>query len=85
MCFPRYHSGTTPAEVVTPWRLAHLTRLRRVRDRIGADQASPLEVDVLARGTPMSPGYLSREFERAYGQTPHEYLITRRDDHRRQR
>ncbi len=55
-----------------------LARLRRVRDRIDREHARPLDVDALARGAGMSAGHLSREFRRAYGESPYSYLMTRR-------
>jgi AraC-like DNA-binding protein len=62
----------------TPERLADLAALRRVRDRIDREYASPLNVDALARGINISSGHLSREFKRAYGEAPYSYLMTRR-------
>ena len=59
-------------------RLADLARLRRVRDRIDREYAQPLDVEALARGAHMSAGHLSREFRRAYGESPYSYLMTRR-------
>ncbi|MET8089383.1 helix-turn-helix transcriptional regulator [Micromonospora sp. NPDC005220] len=59
-------------------RLADLARLRRVRDRIDRQYASPLDVEALARGAHMSAGHLSREFRLAYGESPYSYLMTRR-------
>jgi AraC-like DNA-binding protein len=64
-----------PAEVQ---RLSDLARLRRVRDRIDREYAQPLDVEALARGVHMSAGHLSREFRRAYGESPYSYLMTRR-------
>lgn len=58
--------------------LRDLARLRRVRDRIDRDYAQPLDVERLARGAHMSAGHLSREFRRAYGESPYSYLMTRR-------
>jgi AraC-like DNA-binding protein len=55
-----------------------LVRLRRVRDRIDRDYAQPLDVEALARGVHTSAGHLSREFKRAYGESPYSYLMTRR-------
>lgn len=60
------------------WRLEDLVRLRRVRDRIDRDYAQPLDVEALARGAHWSAGHLSREFRRAYGESPYSYLMTRR-------
>ena len=59
-------------------RLRDLARLRRVRDRIDREYAQPLDVEALARGAHMSAGHLSREFRRAFGESPHAYLLTRR-------
>jgi AraC-like DNA-binding protein len=58
--------------------LSDLARLRRVRDRIDREYAQPLDVEALARGEHMSAGHLSREFRRAYGESPYSYLMTRR-------
>jgi AraC-like DNA-binding protein len=59
-------------------QLQDLARLRRVRDRIDREYAQPLDVEALARGVHMSAGHLSREFRRAYGESPYSYLMTRR-------
>ena len=59
-------------------RLRDLARLRRVRDRIDREYAQPLDVEALARDAHMSAGHLSREFRRAYGESPYSYLMTRR-------
>ena len=58
--------------------LGDLARLRRVRDRIDREYAQPLDVEALARGAHMSAGHLSREFRRAFGESPYSYLMTRR-------
>jgi transcriptional regulator GlxA family with amidase domain len=67
-----------PAPPVDPQRLRDLRLLRRVRDRMDRDHAEPLDVEALARGVGMSAGHLSREFKRAYGESPYSYLMTRR-------
>jgi AraC-like DNA-binding protein len=59
-------------------RLRDLAQLRRVRDRIDREYAQPLDVEALAQGAHMSAGHLSREFRRAYGESPYAYLMTRR-------
>jgi AraC-like DNA-binding protein len=59
-------------------RLEDLARLRRVRDRIDREYAEPLDVEALARGAHMSAGHLSRQFRRAYGESPYSYVMTRR-------
>jgi len=59
-------------------RLRDLRLLRRVKDRIDRDYAQPLDVEALAQGAHLSAGHLSREFKRAYGESPYSYLMTRR-------
>jgi AraC-like DNA-binding protein len=69
------HVTSRPAEAE---HLRDLARLRRVRDRIDREYAQPLDVEALARGAHMSAGHLSREFRRAFGESPYSYLMTRR-------
>jgi AraC-like DNA-binding protein len=59
-------------------RLRDLRLLRQVKDRIDRDYAEPLNVEALAHGVHMSAGHLSREFKKAYGESPYSYLMTRR-------
>jgi AraC-like DNA-binding protein len=59
-------------------QLRDLALLRRVRDRIDREYTQPLNVEALARGVNISAGHLSREFKRAYGESPYSYLMTRR-------
>jgi transcriptional regulator GlxA family with amidase domain len=59
-------------------RLRDLALLRRVRDRMDREYAQPLDVEALAVGVNLSAGHLSREFKRAYGESPYSYLMTRR-------
>lgn len=42
------------------------------------EYAQPLNVEALAAGVHLSAGHLSREFRRAYGESPYSYLMTRR-------
>jgi len=65
-------------ETLSEPHLGDLVRLRRVRDRIDREYAQPLDVEALARDAHMSPGHFSREFRRAYGESPYSYLMTRR-------
>lgn len=58
--------------------LRELAQLRRVRDRIDREYATPLDVEALARGVHMSAGHFSRQFRLAYGESPYSYLMTRR-------
>jgi AraC-like DNA-binding protein len=52
--------------------------LLRAKDLIDARYFEPLQVPVLARAACLSPAHFSREFRRAFGETPHQYLLTRR-------
>jgi AraC-like DNA-binding protein len=57
----------------------HPTRhLLRARDLIDARYHSPLDVPALARAAHMSEAHFSRAFRAAFGETPHQYLLTRR-------
>src|SRR6185369_6899556 len=47
-------------------------------DLIDARYRDPLDVPALARAAHLSPAHFSREFRRAFGSTPHQYLLTRR-------
>jgi AraC-like DNA-binding protein len=52
--------------------------LLRAKDLIGARYREPLDVPTLARAARLSPAHFSREFRRVFGETPHQYLLTRR-------
>jgi len=52
--------------------------LLRAKDLIDARDAEPLDVAEIARAARLSPAHFSREFRRAFGETPHQYLLTRR-------
>ncbi|MHB8242690.1 MAG: helix-turn-helix transcriptional regulator [Solirubrobacteraceae bacterium] len=58
--------------------LANLAHLRRARDLMDREFASPLDVPALARAALMSTAHFSRQFRAAYGETPYAYLMTRR-------
>jgi AraC-like DNA-binding protein len=52
--------------------------LLRAKDLIDARYREPLDVRALARAAHLSPAHFSREFRRVFGETPHQYLLTRR-------
>ena len=57
----------------------HPTRhLMRAKDLIDARYFEALDVKALARAARLSPAHFSREFRRAFGESPHQYLLTRR-------
>lgn len=63
---------------MTPQELANLAHLRRARDLIDRHYARPLDVPTMAVGALMSAAHFSRQFKAAYGETPYNYLMTRR-------
>jgi AraC-like DNA-binding protein len=52
--------------------------LLRARDTIDARYREQLDVRYLAQVAHASPAHFIREFKRAFGETPHQYLLTRR-------
>jgi AraC-like DNA-binding protein len=52
--------------------------LLRARDLADARYPEPLDVGDLARAAGLSRAHFSREFRRAFGESPHAYLLTRR-------
>ena len=53
----------------------HLLRVRDLIDRAYAEQ---LDISALARSASVSTAYFSRSFKAAFGETPHQYLMSRR-------
>lgn len=61
--------------------MAHVPPARhllRARDLADARYFEPLGVDDLAAAAGLSRAHFSREFRRAFGDSPHAYLLTRR-------
>jgi AraC-like DNA-binding protein len=52
--------------------------LVRAKDLVDARYPEPLGVEDLARAAGLSRAHFSREFRRAFGESPHAYLLTRR-------
>ena len=52
--------------------------LLRAKDLADARYFEPLDVDALAGAAGLSRAHFSREFRRAFGESPHGYLLTRR-------
>lgn len=53
-------------------------RLPRARDLMNRAYAEPLDVWLIARGVGVSRAHFARTFNRAFGETPHRYLMSRR-------
>ena len=52
--------------------------LLRAKDLIDARYADPLDTKALAKQAHCSEAHFVRSFKRAFGETPHQYLLTRR-------
>ena len=66
----RHHEGVN----ATP--LAR--HLLRARDLVDSRYSDPLDLDALARAAHVSRRHFSRSFRETFGETPHQYLLTRR-------
>jgi AraC-like DNA-binding protein len=74
MTFMRAGHGITQRMAFVP----PARHLLRAKDLADARYAEPLDVDDLARAAGLSRAHFSREFRRAFGDSPHQYLLTRR-------
>jgi AraC-like DNA-binding protein len=70
---PPFDPRFKPLKPVPPAR-----HLLRAKDLIDARYREPLDVPTLARAARLSPAHFSREFRRVFGESPHQYLLTRR-------
>ena len=70
---PPFDPRFRPIKAVPPAR-----HLLRAKDLMDARYREPLDVPTLARAARLSPAHFSREFRRAFGESPHQYLLTRR-------
>ena len=63
---------------MTPQELKTLVLLRGAKDLMDREYARPLDVPTMATKALMSPAHFSRQFRAACGETPYNYLMTRR-------
>jgi AraC-like DNA-binding protein len=63
---------------MTPERRQELVLLRRARDLIDRRFAEPLDVPAIAAAVHLSAAHFSRRFRAVYGESPYQYLMTRR-------
>jgi AraC-like DNA-binding protein len=52
--------------------------LRRAKDLVDRSYAQPLDVAALARHAHLSPAHFARRFKEAFGESPHQYVLSRR-------
>lgn len=52
--------------------------LLRARDLADVRYAEPIRVADMARAAGLSPSHFSRAFRQTFGESPHQYLLTRR-------
>jgi AraC-like DNA-binding protein len=52
--------------------------MMRAKDLVDARYGDPLSVQDMARAAGLSKAHFSREFKRTFGESPHQYLLTRR-------
>lgn len=57
---------------------SEVAHLRRAKDLVDRSYSQPLDVAALARTAHVSPAHFSRRFKKAYGETPYQYVLTRR-------
>jgi AraC-like DNA-binding protein len=67
--------ATRIERAMTAREVAHL---RRAKDLVDRSYAEPLDVEALARRAHCSPWHFSRRFKEAFGETPHQYVLSRR-------
>jgi AraC-like DNA-binding protein len=66
---PKRHLRVTPVVA---------RRLLRAKDLMDSEYARHLKVERIAQSAHLTEAHFSRQFRRAFGETPHHYLLSRR-------
>jgi AraC-like DNA-binding protein len=83
----RFGSSESPGSIIGPWLIGIIggvsppplaRHLLRARGLVDSRYAEPLDLVALARAAHVSPRHFSRSFRRTFGETPYQYLLTRR-------
>jgi transcriptional regulator GlxA family with amidase domain len=72
----RHRNALGIIQAVPTYPLAR--HLLRARDIVDSRYTEPLDLEALASAALVSPRHFSREFRRTFGETPYQYLLTRR-------
>ncbi len=73
----RVHSNCSKRRQTTAPAIAHW-KMRRLQEFIESNIEQDLSLAALAREIAISPLYLPRAFRNAFGQSPHQYILSRR-------
>jgi AraC-like DNA-binding protein len=72
-------TASVPSFDAVPVGAIHPARyLLRAKDHVDARYSEPIDVRDMAREAGLSRAHFSTEFRRAFGESPHAYLLTRR-------
>jgi len=74
----RQHSTRSRPGRILPVQAIHSSKMRRLIEYIEANLESNLSLEAMGAEVGISPLYLARAFKAAMGQSPHQYVITRR-------
>jgi AraC family transcriptional regulator len=79
----RTHSARSAARSAAPADGLSRARIRRLLDYIEQHLGEDLSLEAMAAEVELSPLYLVRAFRAAVGQSPHQYVVSRRVEHAR--
>lgn len=79
----RAHSARSTARSAAPADGLSRARIRRLLDYIEQHLGEDLSLEAMAAEVELSPLYLVRAFRAVVGQSPHQYVVSRRVEHAR--